>query len=174
VDFELSYEFLRGPDFRGSMPGPSAANPEGYSELEQIVGFYNARNGSFDDFLLDPALLSGRCEDSQVRGAQIGIGDGTTTQFFLQRNYGGFMDEVQDPVGPIFVSDNGALVAGTAWTLGTVGDINFTTAPLTGHVITADFQWRWRVAFAEDALGLEAFMYQLYELQSVKLEQVKR
>ena len=55
--FELSYEFLR--DSVPAMPG-AANNPENFAELQQIIGFYNARGGGFDDFLVDPATLTGR------------------------------------------------------------------------------------------------------------------
>jgi uncharacterized protein (TIGR02217 family) len=172
--YELSYEFLRGPGYTGSHPGSSAANPEGYSELEQIVGLFNLCNGGAGDFLLDPGQLVGRPQDSTVRGIPIGTGDGTTTTFYLARNTGGFLDEVQDPVaGSVSVAING--VAQTAgWTLGALGAIAFAAAPALNAVITASFRWRMRVCFAEDTLGIEAFMYALYDLQSLKLEQVKQ
>jgi uncharacterized protein (TIGR02217 family) len=175
--FELSYEFLRGPAYPQPQPPASTNNPQGYSELDQIVGFYNQMRGSFDNFLLDLGQLTQRPGESTVRGVQIGTGDGTTTTFYLQREYGGFMDEVQNPVGPVFITVNGVLSPGTgsipAWTPGANGAINFTAAPALNAVITADFHWRFRCCFAEDSLGLEGFMYQLYELQSLKLEEVK-
>ena len=80
---------------------------------------------------------------------------------------------MQDPVGPVNIAVNGVATP-TGWALGVVGDITFATAPALNALITADFRWRWRVCFAEDSLGIEAFMYQLYDLKSLKLEQVKR
>lgn len=168
--FELTYEFLRDSKPIG---GPTVMNPAGYSELEQLAGFYNSRGGSFDDFLLDPALITGRPRDSEVHGAVIGVGDGATTTFYLQRDAGGFMDEVQDPVGEPFIADNGVPQT-SGWTLGDGGLITFAAPPAATHVITADFRWRWRVCFSEDTLDVNAFMFELYECQSVKLEQVKR
>lgn len=172
--FELNYEFLR--DSRPAR-GATPQNPRGVSELQQIVNFYNARRGSWDDFLLDPSLLTGRRgvdaeRDSMVSGARLGVGDGANRVFYLQRDCGGFVDEVQNPVGPVYVAvDNVAQTSG--WTLGDAGAVTFDVAPALGEVVTADFRWRWRVRFAEDQLDFEAFMYQLYELKSVKLEQVK-
>jgi uncharacterized protein (TIGR02217 family) len=166
--FELTYEFLR--DSAPALPG-SASNPENFSELEQIVGFYNARGGSFDSFLLDPVLLTGRPTDSTVTAAPVGTGDGITTTFYLHRNCGGFLDEVQSPT-TVYISVNG-VVQGSGWRQGAAGQIIFPVAPAAGAVITWDGSWQWRVCFAEDSLGLEQFMYELYELQSLKLEQVK-
>lgn len=167
--FELTYEFLR--DSRPER-GATTSNPKGYSELEQLVGFYNARQGSFDDFLLDPGMLTGRPEDWRVSGAQIGVGDGETTTFYLQRDAGGFMDEVQSPASISCIAVNG-VAAVSGWTQGDAGAIVFAAAPALNAVITADFRWRWRVCFSEDTLDVNAFMFELYELQSLKLEQVK-
>jgi uncharacterized protein (TIGR02217 family) len=167
--FDLSYEFLR--DAPPQRPG-GALNPSGYTELEQIVGFYNARGGSFDDFLLDPGLLTGRPREWEVHGGPVGIGDGTTTTFYLQRDCGGFVDEVQNPAGNPLLAVNGIAVT-SGWSLGAAGAITFATAPANNAVITWNGRWMWRVRFAEDTLDLKQFMYQLYELQSLKLEQVK-
>lgn len=167
--FELTYEFLR--DSPPANPG-DPANPNGYSELEQIAGFYNARGGSFDSFLLDPGMLTGDPDASTVTGAPVGTGDGVTTVFYLLRNCGGFLDEVQAPVGPVVISVDG-VVAATGWTPGANGAITFGAAPASGAVITWDGAWQWPVCFAEDSLGLEQFMYQLYDLKTLKLEQVK-
>jgi uncharacterized protein (TIGR02217 family) len=166
--FELTFEFLRD-----SPPvNPGASNPNGYSELEQIVGFYNARGGSFDNFLLDPGMLTGNPAASTVTGAPVGTGDGDTTVFYLLRDCGGFLDEVQAPVSPVVISVNGAVQA-SGWTLGANGVITFAAAPASGAVITWSGSWQWPVCFAEDSLGIEQFMYQLYELQTLKFEQVK-
>ncbi|MDP9039573.1 MAG: DUF2460 domain-containing protein [Acidobacteriota bacterium] len=167
--FELSYDFIRSSR---AVLGSTSANPGGYSELEQIVGFYNQMGGAFDDFLLDPMLLTGSPGDSKVSGAAIGTGDSTTTTFQLQRNYGGFSDEIQCPVGTVFISVNG-LIQTSGWTLGPAGQITFSAAPALNAAITADFRWNYRVRFAEDELGIEGFLFQLYTLQSLKLEQVK-
>src|ERR1019366_4307473 len=135
-------------------------------------GFFNARGGSYDSFLLDPGILTGRPWDWEVRGGPLGIGDGVTTTFYLGRDAGGFIDEVQSPVGPIFISVDGVIQL-TSWAQGPNGTITFGTAPATGKVLTWDGRWMWQVCFSEDTLNLEQFMYELYELQSLKLEQVK-
>jgi uncharacterized protein (TIGR02217 family) len=168
--FELDYEFLR--DSVPAMPG-AANNPENFTELQQVIGFYNARGGSFDDFLLDPGMLTGDPQAGLVRGGPVGVGDGITTTFYLQRNCGGFVDEVQNPVGMPAISVNGVVQTASPYALGTGGAVIFTTAPVLGAVITWDGRWQWRVRFSEDKIDAKQFMAQLYELQSMKLEQVK-
>jgi uncharacterized protein (TIGR02217 family) len=170
--FEISFEFLR--DSPNQRPGRDPLNTANYTELQQLVGFYNARGGSFDSFLLDPGMLTARKSDWEANGAPAGTGDGTTTTFYLQRDCGGFLDEVQATVGPIFVSVNGVVAASSAWTQNADASVTFTTAPASGAVVTWDGRWMYRVAFAEDKLdGLAQFMYELYECQKVTLEQVK-
>ena len=168
--FELSFEFLRDSN-RNQLDNPY--NPAGYTELEQIVGFYNARGGDFDSFLLDPGMLTLRPNDSRVSGAPVGVGDGVTTVFYLQRDAGGFLDEVQAPVGTIILAVNNVIQPASTWSLGPAGVVSFAAAPAANAVITWDGSWAWNVAFVEPELGLKQFMYELYELQSLKLEQVK-
>ena len=171
--FELTYEFLRAPGFGNRQPAVTSDNPNGYSDLELLEGFYNSRNGSFDDFLLDLGMLTQQPGECTVSGIQIGVGDGVTQTFQLVRDCGGFLDEVQDTLGDAVISVDGNPLS-TGFTQGTMGDINFAAAPASGAIITAAFDWRMRMCFAEDSLGTEGFLYQLYELQSLKLEQVKR
>lgn len=168
--FEINFEFLR--DSAPQRPGRDALNPSNYSELQQLVGFYNARGGSFDNFLLDPGMLTGRKGDWEAHGAPAGTGDGTTTTFYLQRDCGGFYDLVQATVGTLVMSINGVVQLASSWTQNANGSITFTSAPAAGAVVTWDGHWMYRVRFSEDKLdGLAMFMYQLYECQKVTLEQ---
>ena len=52
--------------------------------------------------------------------------------------------------------------------------MTFTTPPAAGHVIAADFTYRFRVRFAEDSAEFENFMYQLWQLKQIKLQSVLR
>jgi hypothetical protein len=74
--YVLGYEFLRSDAV--------------LAELQALVGFFNARGGSFDDFLfLDP-------DDNTATANAFGIGDGTTTAYQLLRSYGAFAEPVRD------------------------------------------------------------------------------
>ena len=83
---DLSYEVLRA--------GAEA-------ELQQLLGFFNARKGNFDSFLVsDP-------DDNAVTAQAFGTGDGARTEFQLLRSYGGFIEPVFDVTGApaIYKSD---------------------------------------------------------------------
>src|SRR5271155_1719085 len=72
--WELSYNVLR-----------SSAS---YGELQQLAGFFNARQGMFDTFLYQDA------DDNAVSAQVIGTGDGATTAFQFLRTFGGFIEPV--------------------------------------------------------------------------------
>lgn len=74
-EYSLTYEVLRSLSL---------------TEQQQLEGFYNARQGSFDDWLyLDPY-------DNATAGAQqFALGDGVTTQFALCRALGAAVEPVR-------------------------------------------------------------------------------
>jgi hypothetical protein len=72
--FTLSYEVLRG---QSGMP-----------ELQTLLGFFNARQGSFDSFLYEDI------DDNTATDQQFGTGNGSTTVFQLIRSLGGNVEPV--------------------------------------------------------------------------------
>src|SRR5438270_12188592 len=74
----LEYEFLHDD--------AQHVDANGYSQLQHLSGFFLARQGSFDSFLIDLAQLTRKPLDSIVSGQPIGIGDGSTADFQLVRN----------------------------------------------------------------------------------------
>lgn len=166
--FDLVYEFLRDDP---ALAGVSSANPLRFTDVAQLVGFYNARGGCFDSFLLDPCLITAKPGFGRSQGLQIGVGDGVAQDFQLLWNWGGYVDEAQAIKGVPVVYANGAIVPG--WTLNSHGIIHFASAPTAGFVLTADCEWYWRVRFAEDTLAIKGFSWLLYECQAVKLQQVR-
>lgn len=76
-NFELPYSYLR--------------TPFAYSELQTLLGFTNIVKGSFGAFLYNDLT------DNEMLNVNIGVGDGTTTSFQLERNYGGFIENVENP-----------------------------------------------------------------------------
>lgn len=80
--FKLTWSYLR--DF-----APSGA----YTDLRLLMGFFLARQGSFDDFLYsDPT-------DNNVTGQSIGTGNGSLTAFQLTRDLGTFLETMQNISG---------------------------------------------------------------------------
>ena len=163
----LTYEFLRDDG--------QHVDANGYSQLQQLIGFFLARQGSFDSFLIDVAQLTRKPLDSTVNGQPIGIGDGSTTSFQLVRNVGGYLEQVQSPAGQSAT----VYVAGVKKTQGTDytianGIVSFAVAPAASAAITADFQWLWRVRFAADVIDFDNFMYLLWECKKLDLIQVRQ
>jgi uncharacterized protein (TIGR02217 family) len=162
----LSYEFLYDDS--------QHVDQNGFSELQQLMGFFLGRQGSFDSFLIDLVQLTRKAEDSTVSGQPIGMGDGNTTGFQLVRNIGGYLEQIQNPAGQSAT----VYVAGVKKTPGTDytisnGLVSFSSPPASGAAITADFQWLWRVRFAQDEQEFGNFMYQLWECKKVDLISVR-
>lgn len=180
-EFSLTYEYL--------LNDPKLRDDTGATPLEQLVGFYLARGGQFDDFLLNESDLTQRLEDSVYSGQPIGIGDGVTTSFQLVRNFGGFLEACQNPANQsakIYV--NGVVKAqGTDYTI-SLGLVTFTTAPSPGAAITADFIFLHRVRFdlgtsrsnsgssggTREGIEFSNFYYNLYECKEVQLISVRK
>lgn len=153
--YKLAYEFLR--DLRS-----------GVDELRTLVGFFNARQGSFDSFLFNDT------DDNSVTAQNIGTGNGSTTQFQLTRTFGGFTDPVYDVNGTPLIYKAGALqTLTTHYTLSSTGLVTFVTAPTAGQAITWTGGYYWRVRFEQDATEFEEFMNQLWQARSVELRTVK-
>lgn len=80
-EYEMNWDYLTGSE--QSATGANAG-------LQQLMGFFMAKQGSFDSFLFsDP-------NDNSVTAEQFGTGDGTSTAFQLSRFIGGGFDIVQN------------------------------------------------------------------------------
>lgn len=146
------------------------------AEYQALLALFHAMRGMANGFrLFDPTEYVGQ---SQF----IGTGDGSTKIFQLQKTYTFPLSSyqvvrpIQKPItsltkdingnamtDTVVVYDNGAVQAanagyhtstgGAKYTLDeTTGVITFVTAPLAGHVITADYQFHWPVRFDLDQL----------------------
>lgn len=158
-DFTLTFEFLRG---------------DSTQEIETLMGFFMARQGQYDTFLLDlGAVTQNTGDDTVTMGAQ-GTGDGTTTVFTLMRTVG----EAMEPVGYVFSADLSAVyVAGTlqdptSYTFASPNTLTFNTAPASGSQITASFKYYFVCRFAADTEDFEEFMTNLWTLHECKLVSV--
>ncbi|MGD0826982.1 MAG: DUF2460 domain-containing protein [Desulfobaccales bacterium] len=143
----------------------------GVEDLKTLVGFFLARQGSFDSFLFDDP------DDDFIAGQELGIGDGTTTAWQLVRTYGGFAEPIynpkSDPAPVVYL--NGAVQDPSTYAVGYTdsGLLTFTAAPAAGAVITADFGYYRRCIFQEDLSEFDKFMNQLWEHKGLKIETVK-
>ena len=109
-EFTLAYEYL--------LNDPRSRDENEQTPLETLVGFFLARGGQFDDFLLNESDLTQRLEDSVFTGQPIGTGDGSTKNFQLVRNFGGFLEACQNPANQAAtIYDDGTLAASRGYGL---------------------------------------------------------
>ncbi len=145
--FKLTYDLLRS---------------DSNNELQNLMGFFLARQGSFDSFLFtDTGQYS-------VTDQSIGTGDGATTQFQLVRSTNSVFSE---PVMNTNVITN-VKVAGnvtTAYTITANALITFNAAPTAAQTITWTGTYYNRVRFKQDASEFEQFMNLLWKNGSVEL-----
>ncbi len=145
----LTYEFLR----HGSK-----------QELRQLVGFFLARRGSFDNFLyrLD--------EDCCVADQQIAVADGHTRSFQLMRSFGSeFIEPVQNIEAITNVKIAGAVkIAGIDFTVSATGMVTFMIAPAAG-AITWSGTYFYRARFQSDHQDFQRFMHNLWSAKTVNL-----
>jgi uncharacterized protein (TIGR02217 family) len=144
--FRLSYEVLRA--------GAEA-------ELETIVGFFNARQGAYDNFLFTDA------DDNAVANQGFGTGDGATRSFQLTRSFGGHTEPVMNLNGAPTIKVGG--VETSAYTIDALGLVTFTVAPANGAALTWSGAYYYRCRFLDDWLDLERFLERLWQLKKVEL-----
>jgi uncharacterized protein (TIGR02217 family) len=177
-EFTLAYEYL--------LNDPRSRDENEQTPLETLVGFFLARGGQFDDFLLNESDLTQRLEDSVYSGQPIGIGDGVTKTFQLVRNFGGFLEACQNPANQAaIIYDNGTVQPTNTYTISN-GLVQFTNAPAAGHSITADFTFQHRVRFdagtsrgssasgTREGIEFSNFYFNLYECKEVQLISVRK
>jgi uncharacterized protein (TIGR02217 family) len=156
-EFELTYDGLSSSS---SYPGLTNQS------LQSLLGFYLQCQGQYGSFLYtDPT-------DDMVTGQLVGIGDGSTETFTLQRTLGGFTEPVSWVSSIAQVYLNG--VAQTSgWSLGQPNSLVFTAAPGTGTAITADFSYAFICRFLDDQEDFENIMNGLWTVSSLKFRSVK-
>jgi uncharacterized protein (TIGR02217 family) len=181
-EFTLAYEYL--------LNDPRSRDENEQTPLETLVGFFLARGGQFDDFLLNESDLTQRLEDSAYSGQPVGTGDGTTKNFQLVRNVGGFLEACQNPANQaatVYVSGRTPVlqVQGTDYTISN-GLVQFTNAPALNVAITADFTFLHRVRFdagtsrgnsasgTREGIEFSNFYFNLYECKEVQLISVRK
>lgn len=165
--WELVFDVLR----QGSVSGTD------YTEMQQLFGFFNARQGGFDSFLYQDA------DDNAVTGEILGTGDGSTTTFQLVRSFGGFIEPVLAPnfAETFNVYLDGALQPGASYTKyawdaaspNSPGTIVFGVAPTAGQQVKADFSFYWPVRFDVDECAFDKFAAGFYEVKKLSFMSIK-
>jgi len=143
-------------------------------ELQDLVGFFNARQGQFDTFLYTDQ------DDNTVTGQALGTGDGATLTFQLVRTFGGFVEPVLAPHTVSAVYVDGSSISGSFWSVSnwgttTPGLLTFAGghAPTSGKAVTADFTYYWPVRMTSDSVPFNMFLTQYYAAQKFGFISVK-
>jgi len=180
--YTLVYDYVK--DYLDSV---SSFSP--YTDLQVLQGFYAARNGKFEDFLLrdpdDNSVGPALNPDSTPNlNAQLQVvNDGAGNYYSpIQRNLGGlFLEDITDVIGmiavftsPIGVYANGALQFPVVnYTIGGPGLVipgysfsglylAWTAPPATP--VTAQFQFYYRVRFDTDSQDFEKFLNKMWTI----------
>lgn len=149
--------------------------------LQYLVGFYGKLAGGLLSFFYRDQ------EDNSATGAFIATGDGVTTAFQLQRDWGGYEQPVYgvDTRGAITYGGSyvqPAAIARQAYVNGSPVSATFgaetgiltlaSASGTSGQPITADFSYLWRVRFMENSLDFKRMWNVVYGLDSLKIIQV--
>jgi uncharacterized protein (TIGR02217 family) len=136
-------------------------------EFRTLLGFFLARQGSFDSFLFDDI------DDDTVTGQPLGIASPGQTAFQLVRSLGGHTEPVLAPNAVSAVYVNGTSI-GSAWSVNRSGGVlTLDSAPATGSTVSADFTFYWPVRFIADQYDFGKFMNRLWEQKKLDFISLK-
>ena len=151
-------------------------------DLAAVVAFFEARNGRLHGFRWKDWADYKSCLPSQTLAAtdhSIGTGDGTTIDFQLVKVYASgsqsWTRTITKPVaGTVKVAIDGVEQI-TGWSVDTTtGIVSFTTAPSTGAIITAGFEFDVPVRFDTDTLDVTLDIERLGSITSIPLLEIRR
>jgi uncharacterized protein (TIGR02217 family) len=151
-------------------------------DLAAVVAFFEARNGRLYGFRWKDWGDYKSCLPSAVPAATdqtIGTGDGTTTAFQLVKAYSSgaqtWIRSITKPVsGTVKVALDGIAQA-SGWSVDTAtGQIIFTTAPASGVIVSAGFEFDVPVRFDTDRLDVTHDLERLGSITSIPLVEVRR
>lgn len=151
------------------------------ADVATLITFFHARAGRARGFRVkdwsDFTSAADGLSSSTFSDQTLGTGNGTLTQFQIRKNYisGGVTHarDIRKPVsGSVTIGVNGVQSL-TGWSVDTTtGIITFSTAPLSGAVITAGFSFDVPARFDIDQLRLSAEDFQRYT-SSIPLIEVR-
>ena len=162
--------------YQWELPFEWLSSDAAIADWQTLMGFFNQLHGGFDSFrYTDPY-------DNTAVTTLFGTGDGTTTKFQLGRVLGGALEPVYEvKSGTLHVFLNGSETS--AFTIDAQGLITFTTAPGSGVLITATFQFYWRARFGSggtnastgdgDSFSFENFAFNFWELKKLLFYQTR-
>lgn len=150
--WSLDYEFLRD----------NATE----DDVTTLLAFINARSGSLDNFIFADPI------DAAAVDTVFGVGDGTTFDWRLTRNRGGYVEPVFAYTGTPTIKKAG-VVQSSGVTVSDTGLVSFDTEPTAGQSLTWSGQPAWRVRFNKDGQEFNQFMENFHDLKGLGFISVK-
>ena len=184
IHFELSYDWLRQPGSQADQPASLGAQAD---ELNTLRGFFRAMKGDAISFLLKASDVTENAADSTVTGQALAPDANFVAPLIVTR--AGYNETIWEAFGvngnpgtaPTIKKDGTPLTVTTDYTIQgpgyAVAGITYSglavqlVADPTGHTITADFSWYYRVRFEKGTREFDKFLAMLYSAQSVQLVQ---
>jgi uncharacterized protein (TIGR02217 family) len=154
-----------------------------HDDVQTLMAFYNKVGGAGQDFLFADPLF----EDNRCANQRFGVGDGTTTQFRLVRQYGSYIEDVyttgNNPkfssfTEPVFgINDEPKIYINNtqtdAFSWNKKGLVTFNSAPTSGAILTWTGRWFYRCHFQNDETEFSQIFLGGWELEELVLESIK-
>jgi uncharacterized protein (TIGR02217 family) len=135
------------------------------SEIEYMAGFFASLQGQAKPFLWKDL------EDYKQENVRVGMGDGETTGFQLVRNFANLFVE------PVYgIVENTLQVFADETPIDIISEDEGwieLVAPAPGVVLTATFEYYWRVAFDDDEVDWSNFWYGFYKFNKFRMVTVR-
>lgn len=169
---EAAFAYWSVPRFEWTLSYSILRSDPTYTELQQLMGFFNNRQGGFEVFLYRDA------DQNAVLAQGLGVGTGAQTNFQLVAAFGGFTMPILAPnvVTAVYldsVVQNPSSYTVNAWDSSTPGVIVFNSAPSNGAVVTADYSYYFPCRFTDDEMSFDLFLDQMYENKKVTFRSIK-
>lgn len=177
------------PRWKWSVKLPMLRDDSRLAAFKTLAGFFMARGGMQDSFLFCPtedAYQIGKATSGafcRLTGVQIGVGDGVQKVFGLVRPFGGqawpygrSAEPVQwvdtrsfAPAGKVAGSTVSAAFGNASGADGVL--VTFASAPAAGTIVSADFEFAYRVRLASDEFSVKWLAWAMMEGNGIELEQ---
>jgi uncharacterized protein (TIGR02217 family) len=150
------------------------------AQLAEVVAFFEERRGRLIGFRFKDPLDHSSAAPGAAPAATdqlLGVGDGTTKKFALQKTYGGAFDPYRRPIRKPVAGTVVAAVGGVATTAFTLdlgdGAIVLDAAPAPGTPVAAGFEFDTPVRFDLDRLEIELAAFEAGAAPSIPLVEIR-
>ncbi|MDD2725406.1 MAG: DUF2460 domain-containing protein [Methylovulum sp.] len=133
------------------------------AEFQVLMGFMVQIGGQASAFLYKDPF------DSQIVDEVLGAGDGTRTDYPLQRTFGGFTEAVHNPdMADIAVSIDWVVQDAAAYTVTASGVVQFNIPPGNGAVVSWTGGYFYRVRLMADGYDFVRVATNVYECTDIE------